>query len=103
MRFFLPMLFLMYWGGITLFAHSHVVNGVIMVHSHPFKAAHQHTQAEAAICCIFIVAYLKMKGNPFFAAKSEIFCDYSSKLPKIISKILQSMEKSVVYFSVLIW
>ena len=47
MRYVLPLLFLMYWGGITLFAHSHVVNGVIMVHSHPFKADHQHTQAEA--------------------------------------------------------
>lgn len=47
MKFFLPLLFLMYWGSITLFAHSHVVNGVIMVHSHPFKADHQHTQAEA--------------------------------------------------------
>ena len=47
MKFFLPLLFLMYWGGITLFAHSHVVNGVIIVHSHPFKAAHQHSETEA--------------------------------------------------------
>ena len=47
MKFVLPLLFVMYWGGITLFTHSHVVNGVIMVHSHPFKANHQHTQAEA--------------------------------------------------------
>lgn len=43
MKFFLPLLFLTYWGGISLFNHSHVVNGVIIVHSHPFKANHQHT------------------------------------------------------------
>lgn len=47
MRYVLPLLFIIYWGGVTLCAHSHVVNGVIMVHSHPFKANHQHTQAEA--------------------------------------------------------
>ena len=62
MRFFLPMLFLMYWGGITLFAHSHVVNGVIMVHSHPFKAAHQHTQAEAET--IFFLAHYSASSLP---------------------------------------
>lgn len=43
MKFVLPLLFLTYWGGISLFNHSHVVNGVIIVHSHPFKANHQHT------------------------------------------------------------
>ncbi len=47
MKVVLPLLFILYWGGITLFAHTHVVNGVIMVHSHPFKASHQHSQAEA--------------------------------------------------------
>lgn len=47
MKLFLPLLFVLYWGGITLFTHSHVVNGVIIVHSHPFKANHQHSQAEA--------------------------------------------------------
>ena len=47
MKVVLPLVFILYWGGITLFAHSHVVNGVIIVHSHPFKAGHQHSQAEA--------------------------------------------------------
>lgn len=40
MKYFLPLLFLTYWGGVTLFTHSHVVNGVIIVHSHPFKTGH---------------------------------------------------------------
>ena len=47
MKVVLPLVFILYWGGITLFAHSHVVNGVIIVHSHPFKAGHQHTPSEA--------------------------------------------------------
>lgn len=37
MKWFLPVLFISYMAGITLFTHSHVVNGVTIVHSHPFK------------------------------------------------------------------
>lgn len=46
LRFFLPLIFIAYLGGITLFTHSHVVNGVIIVHSHPFKGEHRHTEVE---------------------------------------------------------
>ena len=45
-KWFLPVLFIIYTAGITLFTHSHVVNGVIIVHSHPFKGEHQHTELE---------------------------------------------------------
>lgn len=43
----LPLLFITYLGGITLFTHSHVVNGVIFAHSHPFAGEHEHSEAEA--------------------------------------------------------
>ena len=46
MKCFLPLLFIAYLGGITLFTHSHVVNGVIIVHSHPFKGQHEHTEVQ---------------------------------------------------------
>ena len=48
MRWFLPVLFISYMAGITLFTHSHVVNGVTIVHSHPFKkdSPHSHTTVE---------------------------------------------------------
>ena len=39
MKWFLPVLFISYMAGITLFTHSHVVNGVTIVHSHPFERA----------------------------------------------------------------
>ena len=47
-KFFLPVLFISYMAGITLFTHSHVVNGVTIVHSHPFKKGteHNHTTVE---------------------------------------------------------
>ena len=34
----LLILFLGYYGGITLFPHSHIVNGITIIHSHPFKS-----------------------------------------------------------------
>ena len=48
LKWFLPVLFISYMAGITLFTHSHVVNGVTIVHSHPFKKGtkHEHTSVE---------------------------------------------------------
>ena len=34
----LLVLFLGYYGGITLFPHAHIVNGVTIVHSHPYSS-----------------------------------------------------------------
>ena len=51
LKWFLPLLFIAYLGGITLFTHSHVVNGVIIVHSHPFKGEHSHTEAQVETIC----------------------------------------------------
>lgn len=50
MRYFLLILFLGYYGSITLFTHTHIINGVTIIHSHPFNSGteknpikHQHT------------------------------------------------------------
>ena len=47
-KYFLPVLFLSYIGCISLFTHTHVVNGVTIVHSHPYQSGggHEHTTAE---------------------------------------------------------
>lgn len=48
LKWFLPVLFTSYMAGITLFMHSHVVDRVTIVHSHPFKkdGGHTHTTVE---------------------------------------------------------
>lgn len=48
---FLPVallaIFLSYYAGISLFAHTHIVNGAVIVHSHPFaKSSHDHSDAQ---------------------------------------------------------
>lgn len=52
-KWFFPILFIGYFCCVSLFEHAHVVNGVIVVHSHaskntPFKLPHQH-QSNAEI------------------------------------------------------
>jgi hypothetical protein len=51
--YFLLILFLAYYGSITLFNHTHIVNGVTIAHSHPFSSEngetpvkHHHTANE---------------------------------------------------------
>jgi hypothetical protein len=36
--YFLLILFLGYFGSITFFSHTHIVDGVTIVHSHPYKS-----------------------------------------------------------------
>lgn len=43
----LPMLFLAYIGSISLFPHTHIINGTTIVHSHPFSGEHSHQAGEA--------------------------------------------------------
>lgn len=72
MKYFLPLLFLTYWGGVTLFTHSHVVNGVIIVHSHPFKTGHQHTESQAET--IFFLDHYVASSVPVLLAAVPCFC-----------------------------
>lgn len=46
LELFLFLLFAAYLGEISLFTHTHVVNGVTIVHSHPFKDAEHHSTTE---------------------------------------------------------
>jgi hypothetical protein len=48
-KYFFLLLFLGFFGSITFFNHAHVVGGITIVHSHPFKSdknglpTHSHT------------------------------------------------------------
>ncbi len=51
-KIILPVIFIIYASSITFFTHTHVINGVTIVHSHPFQSgddgmpSHTHTGAE---------------------------------------------------------
>ncbi|MCD7936244.1 MAG: hypothetical protein LUG98_05230 [Tannerellaceae bacterium] len=52
LRFSLPLLFSVYVGFLIAFTHVHIVNGVTIVHSHPYQKSngepleHEHNYAE---------------------------------------------------------
>jgi hypothetical protein len=64
--YFLFTLFLGYYGSITLFTHvHHIENGLVIVHSHPFRQGteknpvnHQHT-SEGYVLIHFLDTFLK--------------------------------------------
>ena len=57
-------IFLLYWAGITFFTHSHVVNGVVIVHSHPFNTEHSHT-ATSLETIFFLSSVSALQANTF--------------------------------------
>ena len=65
-------LFTAYWCGISFFTHSHVENGVKIVHSHPFKSAHHHTEEQfetiffASFWCTPEMELPDMVESPFY-------------------------------------
>ena len=50
LKWLLPLLFTLYVSSITFFTHTHVINNIRYVHSHPFKTSdspsHQHSDKE---------------------------------------------------------
>lgn len=56
-------LFISYMAGITLFTHSHVVNGVTIVHSHPFKKGGEHSHTTVEFQLIHILDHTLVTDN----------------------------------------
>ena len=74
-RYFLPILFISYLASITFFTHVHVVNGVTIVHSHPFKkdSPHSHTTVEFQL--IHLLNHVVTTGaGIFFLSLQFIAC-----------------------------
>ena len=49
-KWLLPLLFIFFINGKTLYTHAHVIDDILVVHSHPFKKGestpHNHTSKE---------------------------------------------------------
>ncbi len=60
LKFSLPLLFIAYVACISLFTHSHVVNGVTIVHSHPFDKDSQHSHTASQFQLIYLLTHLQL-------------------------------------------
>lgn len=78
MKWFLPVLFISYMAGITLFTHSHVVNGVTIVHSHPFKKGSEHSHTTVEFQLIHLLSHVLMTDSglipTFSVAALSLLC-----------------------------
>ena len=78
MKWFLPVLFISYMAGITLFTHSHVVNGVTIVHSHPFKKGSEHSHTTVEFQLIHLLSHVLVTDSglipTFSVAALSLLC-----------------------------
>lgn len=79
-KYFLPVLFISYIGCISLFTHTHVVNGVTIVHSHPYnpKAHHAHTATEFQL--IHVLSHLTTAEPSVGMLLSAVLFAFSCRL-----------------------
>lgn len=62
----LLLLFAAYQTGITAFTHAHYVNGVMIVHSHPFKDGHHHHTKSQLVVITQLSSYHTPKPEESF-------------------------------------
>jgi hypothetical protein len=87
--YFLLTFFCGYFVSVTLFPHSHLVDGITVVHSHPYKS-HQgnnpinHNHSKEELIFIQFISHFKAIAPLIFfgVAIFEIFLNTSSLLPE---------------------
>lgn len=66
------MLFLTYQTVVIAFAHVHVVNGVMLVHSHPFKSQHDHSDGQTLVLHS-MSTFHSLEAAPGFMLPAPVF------------------------------
>lgn len=84
-RYFLPVLFISYIGCISLFTHSHVVNGVTIVHSHPYKPGTEHGHTTAEFQLIHMLSSIETENPSMWtnAGEEKAFRSIGESLRKL--------------------
>jgi len=96
----LPTIFILYMGSVISFTHVHIINGVTIVHSHPYHknadgTEHEHTGMELQMLhqlstilqvgsCLF-----EFQTRPFYITEKTLICQpvfhtYSLKIARSI-------------------
>jgi hypothetical protein len=91
-KYFFLIIFLIFFSNITFFSHEHIVDGYIIVHSHPFKhdkngvPVHQHT-AKGYLLIHFLADFLAFALS--ITGIRQLIRLISEKLIQIFSSDLQ--------------
>lgn len=81
-KWLLPVLFTGYIGCISLFEHTHLVDGEVIAHAHPFdkNTHHDHQQNKLYIYCIQSISTISAEDG----AISTVYLDYHASLISIL-------------------
>lgn len=85
MRYFLPILFVSYLASFIFFPHKHVVDGVTIVHSHPFKKGAAHTHTTIELLQIHLLSHLTADG-------AAVVCALSLFIPFLLSLLPERLQ-----------
>lgn len=76
LKWVLPLLFITFINGKSLFIHSHLEKGILVVHSHPFDkneaSTHEHTTKELIAIEFHTHGYSTTNIVPFVDIKSPL-------------------------------
>ena len=50
---FLLIIFSVYYAMVALYTHFHIINGVTVMHAHPFHGEHSHSQKQLLVLDLF--------------------------------------------------
>ena len=88
-KYFFLLLFIGFLGSITLFNHAHIVNGVTIVHSHPFKSDSNgkplHSHSENGFITIHFLSVILISSILCYLSVQP-FRHVSHKIINIITK-----------------
>lgn len=76
--------FVVYYAIISAYAHVHVVNGVMVVHSHPFSDQHTHTAGQTLVLHYLTDFHsLEASGSQLVCSPFQpvFFIDYTEHVP----------------------
>lgn len=90
----LAILFASYYATTALFAHVHVVNGVMLVHSHPFTKSHSHNDGQALALHFLSSFYSLEAGQTDIALPNlHLLCSLDEQLE--ISPVVSSYAAGI--------
>lgn len=80
-------IFLAYYAIISAYAHVHVVNGVMVVHSHPFSDLHSHTAGQTLVLHFLTDFHSLEASEPYFVEspyQPVFLIDYAEHVPTCV-------------------
>ena len=91
----LMLIFCSYYAGISLFSHTHIINGASVVHSHlGGDSKHEHTESQYTV--IDILSHFQSESaDCFYSIESPVFLSSELYIGYIAAQILSNAVSEI--------